>query len=137
MNGRKNGSTTMFEFQFIEEEEIDMSTQFLQIQKNQFLELQQHFECYVNTSPVFGLNSGKWDLNLIKSYLLSYLIHEHDFQPTVIKKANHFVSFKFGDIQFLDVLNFLAEQHHYIRSSKLTRQMRPKDFSPMNGSTHQ
>ena len=34
LNGRKDESTPMFEFQYIEEEEIDMSTQFLQIQKN-------------------------------------------------------------------------------------------------------
>ena len=68
LNERKNESTPMFEFQNIEEEEkIDMSTQFLQIQKNQLLELQQHFERYVNTLPLFGFNSGKYDLNLIKS----------------------------------------------------------------------
>ena len=108
LNGRKDENTPMFEFQYIEEEEIDMSTQFLQIQKNQLLELQQHFGRYVSILPVFGFNSGKYDLNLIKSYLLPYLIHERDIQPTVIKKANHFVSFKFGDVQFLDILNFLG-----------------------------
>ena len=108
LNGRKDKSTPMFEFQYIEEEEIDMSTQFLQIQKNQLLELQQHYERYVNTLPVFGFTSGKYDLNLIKSFLIPYLIHERDIQPTVIKKANHFVSFKFGDVQFLDILNLLG-----------------------------
>ena len=108
LNGRKDESTPMFEFQYIEKEEIDMSTQFLQIQKNQLLEQQQHFERYVSILPVFGFNSGKYDLNIIKSYLLPYLIHERDIQPTVIKKANHFVSFNFGDVQFLDILNFLG-----------------------------
>ena len=29
-------------------------------------------------------------------------------EPTVIKKANQFVSFKFGDVQLLDVMNFLG-----------------------------
>ena len=82
---RKTESTPTFEFEYIEEEETDISTKFLQIQKNQLLELQQHFERYVNTLPVFGFNSGKNDLNLIKSYLLTYLIHERDIQPTVIK----------------------------------------------------
>ena len=89
-----------------EDDEADMSTQFLQMQKNQILDLHQHFERYVNTLPVFGFNNGKYDIYLIKSYLLPYLIHEHDFQPTVIKKANHFVSLKFGDERFLDILNF-------------------------------
>ena len=108
LNGRKDESTPMFEFQYIEEEEFDMSTQFLEIQKNQLLDLQQHFERYVSTLPVFGFNSGKYYVNLIKSYLLPYLIHEGDIQPTVIKIANHFVSFKFGGVQFLDILNFLG-----------------------------
>ena len=85
-----------------------MSTQSLQMQKNQLLDLQQYFARYINTLPVFGFNSGKYDLNLIISYRLPYLIHERDIQPTVIKKANHFVSFKFGDGQFLDILNFLG-----------------------------
>ena len=77
-----------------------MSTQFLQMQKNQLLDVQQHFERYINTLPVFGFNSGKYDLNLIISYLLPYLILERDIQPRVIKK--------FGDVQFLDILNFLG-----------------------------
>ena len=59
-----------------EDDEADMSTQFLQIQKNQLLDLQQQFERYVNTLPVLRFNSGKYDLNLIKSYLLPYFIHE-------------------------------------------------------------
>ena len=105
----QNASTLECEDERTEEDdEADMSTQFLQMQKNQLLDLQLHFERYVNTLPVFGFNSGKYDLNLIKSYLLPYLIHERDIQPTVIKKANHFVSLKFGDVQFLDILNFLG-----------------------------
>ena len=76
--------------------------------KNQVLDLQQHFERYVNTLPVFRFNSGKHELNLNNSYLLPYLIHERDVQPTVIKKPNHFVSLKIGDAQFLDILNFLG-----------------------------
>ena len=111
LNKRKARTTPAFDFEdeCIEEvEDADMSTQFLQMQKNQLLDLQQHFERYINILPVFGFSSGKYDLNLIKSYLLPYLIHERDIQPTVIKKANHFVSFKFGDVQFLDILNFLG-----------------------------
>ena len=105
---RKNESTPMFEFEYIEEEEIDMSTQFLQTQKNQLLELQQYFERYVNILAVLGFNIRKIDLKPIQSFLLPYLIHERNIQPTVIKKANHFVSFKFGEVQFLDILNFLG-----------------------------
>ena len=111
LNKRKDQNASAFECEdegTEEDDEVDMSTQFLQMQKNQLLDLEQHFERYVNTLPVFGFNSGKYDLKLIKSYLLAYLIHERDIQPNVIKKASHFVSLKFGDVQFLDILNFLG-----------------------------
>ena len=82
------------------------STQFLQIQNNQFIDLEETLEQYCNVLPVFGFNSPKYDLNLIKPYLLSILVNERDIEPTVIKKANQFVSFKFGYIQLLDIMNF-------------------------------
>ena len=89
-------------------EEKDASTQFLQMQKNQLIELQEHLKRYRNVLPVFGFTSAKYDINLIKSYLLPILINERNMEPTVIKKANQFVSFKFGDVQLLDIMNFLG-----------------------------
>ena len=91
-----------------EEEEKDLSTQFLQMQKNQLIDLQERFERYCNVLPVFGFNSAKYDINLIKSHLLPILVHERGIEPTGIKKANQFVSFKFGDIQILDIMNFVG-----------------------------
>ena len=64
------------------------STQLLQIQKNQLNDLQESLERYCNVLPVFGFKSAKYDINLIKSYLLPILINERDIEPTVIKKAN-------------------------------------------------
>ena len=91
-----------------EEEEKDLSTQFLQMQKNQLIDLHEHFERYCNVSPVFGINSAKYDINLIKSYLLPILVNEREIAPTVTNKANQFVSFKFEDIQLLYIMNFLG-----------------------------
>ena len=90
------------------EEEKDLSTQFLLMQKNQLFDLQEHFERYCNVLPVFGFNSAKYDINLIKSYSLPILVNERDFEPTVIKKANQLVFFKFGVVQLLDIMNFLG-----------------------------
>ena len=87
-------------------EQRDTSTQFLQMKKNQLIELQEHLERYCNVLPVFGFNSAKYDVNLIKSYLLPFLINERNMEPTVIQKANQFVSFKFGDL--LDIMSFLG-----------------------------
>ena len=112
LNERRYRNQRVFEFEdhcFEDDnEEKDASTEFLQMQKNQLIELQEHLERYCNILPVFGLNSAKYDINLIKSYLLPILINERKMEPTVIKKANQFVSFKFGDVQLLDVMNFLG-----------------------------
>ena len=75
------------------------STQFFQIQKKQLIDLQEHLERYCNVLPIFGFNSAKHDLNLIKSYLLPILLNERNIEHTVIKKTNQFISLKFGDNQ--------------------------------------
>ena len=72
------------------------------------IELQEDPERYCNVLPVFGFNSAKYDINLIKSYFLPTLINERKMEPTVTKNANQFVSFKFGDVQLLDIKNFLG-----------------------------
>ena len=84
------------------------STQFLQIQKKLVIDLQEHLERYCNVLPIFGFNSAEYDLNLIKSYLLPNVVNECNTEPTVTKKANQFISFKFGDIQLLDIMNCLG-----------------------------
>ena len=75
--------------------DICASIQFLQIQKNQLIDLQESLERYCNVLPVFGFNSAKYDLNLIKSYLLPILVNKRNIEPTVIKKANQFFSLEF------------------------------------------
>ena len=66
--------------------EICASTQFLQIQKNHLFGLQRTLERFCNVLPVCGFNSAKYDLKIIKSYLLPILVNERDSEPTVIKK---------------------------------------------------
>ena len=88
--------------------EICASTQFLQIQKKQLIDLQESLQRYCNVLPVLGFISANYDFNLIKSYLIPILVNERDIEPTVIKRANQFNSFKFGDIELLDVMNFLG-----------------------------
>ena len=65
----------------VEEEEKDLSTQFPQMQRNQLIDLQEHFERYRNVLPVFGFESAKYDKKLIKSYLLPILVNERDNEP--------------------------------------------------------
>ena len=91
-----------------DEEETDTSTHFLRSEKNQLIDLMQNLERSTNTLPVFDFNSGRYDINLIKSYLIPYLINEKEIEPSVIKKANDFVSCKFGDVKLMDIMKFLG-----------------------------
>ena len=112
LNERRCRNQRVFDFEdhcFEDDnEEKDASTQFLQMQKNQLFELQEHLERYCNILPVFGFKSAKYDINLIKSYLLPILINERNMEPIVIKKANHFLSFSFGVVQLLDIMKFFG-----------------------------
>ena len=84
--------------------------------KNQLIDPQESLERYCNALPVFGFNSAKCDLKLIKSYLPPILVNEREFEATIIKKANQFISFKFGDLHPFDKKNYLAEQQALIHS---------------------
>ena len=86
LNQRGNRVSIFADDCIVEEEEKDSSTQFLQMQKNQLFDLQEHFERYCNVLPVFGFNSAKYDINLIESYLLPILVNERDIEPTILKK---------------------------------------------------
>ena len=91
-----------------EAEDDNSSTQFLQIQKKQLRDLQKHFERYCHTLPVFGFKSARYDINIIYSYLLPILVTERDIESIVIKKTNQFVSFNFGKVHLLNILNLLG-----------------------------
>ena len=104
------------------------------MQKIQLIDLQEHFERYCNVLPVLGFNSAKYDIHLIKSYLLPTLENERDIEPTVIKKAIQFVSFKFGDIQLLDFMNFLGGATSLDFFLKAYKTKETKGFFPTNGS---
>ena len=111
-------------------EEKELSTQFLQMPKSQLIDLQEHFERYCNTLPVVGFSSAKYDINLIKSYMLPILLNEQQIEPTVIKKANQFVSFKFGNVQLLDNMNFLGGATSLDSFLKAYKREETKGFFP-------
>ena len=78
---------------------ICASTQFLQIQKNQFFDHQETLERFCKVLSVLCFNSAKFDLNLIKSYFVSILVNERHIEPAITKRANHFFSFILGYLQ--------------------------------------
>ena len=57
------------------------------MQKNHMIELQEHLERHCNVLPVFGINSAKYDINLINSYLIPILIIDRNMEPIVNKRS--------------------------------------------------
>ena len=75
--------------------------------KNQINDdLQEDFERYCSTLPVFGRNNARYDINLMKSYLLPVLVNEWDIEQTVTKdcyKGQSVFPLKFGKVEHLDI----------------------------------
>ena len=112
------------------------STTFLQIQRKQLIDLQELLESYCIVLPIFRFNSAKYDLNLIKSYLLPIVVNERNIVPIVIKKANKIVSFKFGDILLLYIMNFLGGATGLDSFLKAYKTLETKGFFPYEWFYH-
>ena len=62
--------------------------------------------------------------------MLPILVNERDIEPTVIKKANQFVSSKFGDIQLLDIMIILGGASSLHSFLKVYKTNETKGFFP-------
>ena len=70
--------------------------------------LKRDFENYCSTIPGFGLNSSRYDLNLLKECLLHHLLTEKNVDPNVIGMGNKYIGINVLGLQFLDILKFLG-----------------------------
>ena len=61
---------------------------------------------WVNQVPVFGFNSGRYDINMIKEYFVKYLAKISDVK--VAKKENSYMFLSLPNFKFLDIKNYLA-----------------------------
>ena len=83
---------------------------------------------------MFGFNSAKYDLNLIKCYLLPILRTRH--WTHCHQESNQFISFNFGDIQLLDIMNFLSGATSLDSFSKAYKISETKKFFPYEWFDH-
>ena len=63
------------------EKDEDLEIRRLRSELRVISKLRQDFENYYSTIPVFGFNSSRYDLNLIKEYLLHHLLIEKNVIP--------------------------------------------------------
>ena len=61
---------------------------------------------WVNQVPVFGFNSGRYDINMIKEYFVKNLAIISDVN--VAKKENSYMFLSASKFKFLDIKNYLA-----------------------------
>ena len=72
---------------------------------------------------------------MIKSFLWPILGNEQQIEPRVIKNANQFVSFKFSDVQLLDIMNFFGGATSLDSFLEAFKTEETKSFPLSNGST--
>ena len=62
--------------------------------------------------------------------MIPLLVNEWEIEPTVIKKANDYVSFKMGNVQFIDIMNFRGGATSLDFLLKTYKTSRTKEFFP-------
>ena len=67
---------------------------------------QTQLDSWINKVPVFGFNSGRYDLNMIKEYFVRKLAEISDVN--VAKKENSYMFLSTPKFKFLDIKNYLA-----------------------------
>ena len=76
-----------------------------------------------------GFNSGQYDINTLKEFLMPILAHDSELKFT-IRKLNSFMCLSTPELRFLDVTNFLAPGFNYDDFLKAYGCTQTKGFFP-------
>ena len=87
------------------------------------------YEAWLAEVPTIGFNSQKYDLNLVKPYLVKCLKGTNGIQY-VIKKSNALMCVKTEKLIFLDIRNYLAPNYSYSNYVKAYNCKEEKGFFP-------
>ena len=75
-------------------------------------EVQKQWRQWNNQVPVIGLNSGKYDLNMVKDYFVKKITYNKDDNCNgdvfAAKKENDYMFFTTPKLTFLDVKNYIG-----------------------------
>ena len=67
--------------------------------------LKRRFDCFLRRLPCCGFNSAKYDLLLIKPYMVNYLMTQKE-EPTTICNGNAIINLKTTKLDFIDIYNY-------------------------------
>ena len=93
------------------------------------LQIKLKYETWMREIPVIGFNSGKYDINMVKPYLIKALITTDPIE-FVVKKSNAFVCLKTKRLKFLDIRNYLAAGFSYATYLKAYKCSAIKGYFP-------
>ena len=79
---------------------------------NPYEKLIEQLCSWIRQLPVIGLNSGRYDLNVIKQLLMPYMLTGND-NIAVIKRQNTFMCLSTNTLKFVDICNYLAPGFSY------------------------
>ena len=79
---------------------------------NPYETLEKQLQAWLHQLPVIGFNSGHYDLNVVKTFLIPYLLKNGENQ-FVIKRQNTFMCLSTDKLKILDMVNFLAPGYSY------------------------
>ena len=91
--------------------------------------LKEKLDAYLKELPVLGFNSGKYDINTVKQFLLPYLV-KHEPVLFTVKKNNNHMCIKTEHLKFLDITNYLAPNFSYSDFLKAYEIEQTKGFFP-------
>ena len=77
------------------------------------MNLKQSVLRYISPLPVIGFNSGKYDIHLIRHYLMLALFEISDENVSCIKRNNADLMSSSPNVKFLDVSSYLAPGYSY------------------------
>ena len=72
---------------------------------NPYKTLENQLQVWLHQLPVVGFNSGRYDLNAIKTFFVPLLIHNN---AAVIKRQNTYMCLSTDQLKFVDICNYLA-----------------------------
>ena len=93
--------------------------------------LKDKFDRYITQLPVIGFNSGKYNINLIKHQIMSYISMQYNESDVfTIKRENSYLSIATPHLRYFDISNYLAAGCSYSKFLKAYGSEIPKGIFP-------
>jgi len=96
------------------------------------VKLKDELAKFINIIPVIGFSSSRYDLNVLRPFLLPHLTQG----SCIIKKTNQYLSLSNDRLKFLDIQNYLAPNYSYKQYLAAYNCELTKSFFPYNYVTN-